>query len=106
MLHFLYSETNEEKTMRRKIVWAVSFCCLLVGTVLTTSAEASKLADTTWQVTLDTGSLGPIEFYLHMAERDGALYAHSNSAALDLLRALPVHRAKRWICVMDFFRLY
>ncbi|MFT5086752.1 MAG: hypothetical protein ACI8PG_001101 [Planctomycetota bacterium] len=73
----------------RRTVWAISFCCLLVGTALTTSAEASKLADTTWQVTLDTGSLGPIEFYLHMAERDGALYAHSNSAALDLIRALP-----------------
>ncbi len=73
--------------MQRKTLWSSAFCCLLVA--MSTHAWASTLDGTTWRIALETGSLGPVEFYLNFTERDGVLHAHSRSAALDLIRALP-----------------
>jgi|GEM_PF-1023347 len=75
--------------MKKNMLRGISLCVLLLSSVLTNSAKAAELDGTTWRVLLETGSLGPIEFYLYIEERDGVLHAHNKTAALDLIRALP-----------------
>ena len=56
---------------------------------------AQSLTDGHWHVTLETGRAGPIETTLMFERRDGTLFAHSVSGALDLIRDLPGARDER-----------
>lgn len=85
-LHFLYRNEWGE-TMKRKTLRIIGLCSLFIA--LSAQARASALDGTTWHVALETGSLGPLEFYLQFSARDGVLLATSRSGALDLIRALP-----------------
>ena len=73
--------------MSTSFVRTIAFCSFFL--VFASGASASTLDGTTWHVALETGSLGPLEFYLQFTARDGVLHADSRSGALDLIRGLP-----------------
>ena len=64
---------------------------LALLTVLLLLSPAA-LAGTLWRVALDSGPLGPVEFYLDTTLDGDTLTGHSRSGSLELLQAIPGER--------------
>ena len=62
--------------------------------ILLLAAPAALARDAaTWRVALESGPLGPVEFYLDTTLDDDALHGASRSGALELLQAIPGERS-------------
>ena len=66
---------------------------IVVLTILLLAAPAALATNSaTWRVTLESGPLGPVEFYLQTNLDGDALHGASRSGALRLLQAIPGER--------------
>ena len=66
---------------------------VLLSVLLLFSPAALAETVATWRVALESGPLGPVEFYLDTALDGDELTGRSRSGALELLRALPGERS-------------
>lgn len=65
---------------------------LVVLAILLLAAPALATENATWRLTLESGPLGPVEFYLETTLDGDKLRGASRSGALELLRAIPGER--------------
>jgi hypothetical protein len=65
----------------------------LLIVLLLVSPVALAGGNTTWRVSLDSGPLGPVEFYLETTRDGEQLIGRHRSGALELLRAIPGERS-------------
>ena len=66
---------------------------MLLAALLLFSPVAAAGAEATWRISLDSGPLGPVEFYLDTTLDGDQLIARSRSGALELLQAVPGDRS-------------